>query len=85
MNRHTAGKWIVAGWKIGKTRNQFEMTVITGENISGTLQMQENVKLVESAHELLEACEAADWNSLDLPEHVRAKITAAIAKARGEA
>ena len=85
MNRHTAGKWIVTGWKVGKVKNQFEMTVMTGENIAGTLEMQGNAKLVESVRDLLEACEAADWNSLDLPEYVRAKIASAIAKARGEA
>lgn len=35
--------------------------------------------------ELLEACKSAEWNSLDLPEFVRAKLQAAIAKATGGA
>lgn len=33
---------------------------------------------------LLEACRAAWWNSLDLPESVREMLSAAIARATGE-
>jgi len=88
MNRHTAGKWIVTGWKIGKTRNQFKMTVTTGENIAGSLEMQENVNLFESVHDLLEALELADaaltGANMDM-KAVKHKVKAAIARARGEA
>ena len=34
--------------------------------------------------ELLEACKEAEWNSQHLPESVRAKLEAAIAKAEGK-
>lgn len=43
-----------------------------------------DARLIAAAPDLLEACEAAEWNSLDLPEHVRIKLQAAIAKAKGE-
>lgn len=42
-----------------------------------------NATLIAAAPDLLEACLAADWNSLDIPEFVREKLTAAIAKATG--
>lgn len=42
-----------------------------------------NARLIAAAPDLLEACQAADWNSLDLPESVRAQIQAAISKATG--
>ena len=37
-----------------------------------------------AAPDLLEACKAAWWNSLDLPESVREMLSAAIARATGE-
>ena len=39
--------------------------------------------LTEQRDELLEACKEAEWNSLHLPESVRAKLEAAIKKAEG--
>ena len=96
MNRHTAGKWIVTGWKIDKIRNQFEMTVTTGENIAGSLEMRENVNLLESVHDLLEAlvglvddvCERNDMEDPSTNPGIKYAVEAAraaIAKARGEA
>lgn len=43
-----------------------------------------NARLLAAAPDLLAACQAAEWNSLDLPEGVRAKIQAAIQKALGQ-
>lgn len=99
MNRHTAGKWVVTGWKIGQIKNQFEITVITGENIAGSLEMQENVNLVESVHELLEALEdlvrineqhnsaiqSVTGKPAGWKDDYLNQARAAIAKARGEA
>ena len=86
MNRHTAGKWIVTGWKIDKIRNQFEMTVTTGENIAGSLEMRENVNLLESVHDLLEALVMARYHvSMSGTGEELAQVEEAIAKARGEA
>jgi len=46
-------------------------------------EAEANASLIAAAPDLLEACQAADWNSLDLPEFVREKLSAAISKATG--
>lgn len=43
-----------------------------------------NAQLIAAAPELLAACEAAEWNSLDLPDFVVKQLRDALAKARGE-
>ena len=40
-------------------------------------------RTLQQRDELLEACKEAEWNSLHLPESVRAKLEAAIKKAEG--
>lgn len=45
---------------------------------------QANAHLIAAAPELLAACEAAEWNSLDLPDFVVKQLRDALAKARGE-
>ena len=47
-------------------------------------QQEANARLIAAAPDLLEACKAAWWNSLDLPESVREVLSAAIARATGE-
>lgn len=46
-------------------------------------EAEANASLIAAAPDLLEACQAADWNNLDLPEFVREKLSAAISKATG--
>lgn len=41
-------------------------------------------RLHEVNEALLKACEAANWNSLDLPSFVVDELESALAKARGE-
>lgn len=55
---------------------------ITG-SMSSAKNWEANARLIAAAPELLEACEKALWNSLDLPEHVRILLQSAIAKALG--
>lgn len=43
-----------------------------------------DAQLIAAAPDLLAACQAAEWNSLDLPESVRIMLTAAIDKALGQ-
>ena len=47
-------------------------------------ELSANAQLIAAAPDLLDACIAAEWNSLDLPEFVRERLVAAIAKATGE-
>lgn len=49
-----------------------------------TIVQRANAHLIAAAPELLAACEAAEWNSLDLPDFVVKQLRDALAKARGE-
>lgn len=88
MTMHTEGPWSVA-----ETRHNYD-TVIRGPKgepialalIAGYTKQEgtANTTLLAAAPDLLEACRAAWWNSLDLPESVREVLSAAIARATGE-
>lgn len=70
------------GWLIADCSNGFAN--VDGMHTELGFDVQKsNAQLIAAAPDLLEACQAAECNSLDLPEGVRAKLQAAIAKALG--
>lgn len=86
MSKHTPGPW-------SRDKNDSlcspdgRQVYVWNSGLGNSYRSEEtdaNARLIAAAPELLEACEAAEWNSLDLPEHVRIKLQAAIAKAKGE-
>lgn len=100
MSNHTPGPWIVEWgdktpiYVSPESRHEYvsickvlpiddEIDCDDGDFIVGS-QTKANAHLIAAAPELLAACEAAEWNSLDLPEFVVERLLAAIAKAKGE-
>jgi hypothetical protein len=89
---HTPGPWIVEE----DVRHYSGAEEMVGYNIvapgdkyiagpEGILPDNEaDARLIAAAPDLLEACKAAEWNSLDLPASVVEQLRAAITKATGE-
>lgn len=87
--KHTPGPWYLS-LMTGFVYNNENLEKLICTTESGpdcykfTDEQLANARLIAAAPELLDACLAADWNSLDIPESVRDKLTAAIAKATGD-
>jgi hypothetical protein len=87
-SKHTPGPWHVgvkqahriiydqAGWAVA------DATVFHGRESQD--EMIANARLIASAPDLLAALELIHANAAESPEWIRARIDAAIAKARGE-
>ena len=91
MGKHTPGPWEIVDGHYPSMKEvkgpSFEVPIVmaaTDLSFDDYLRRSADACLIAAAPDLLEACEAAEWNSLDLPEFVRIKIRAAIAKAKGE-
>lgn len=92
--KHAPGPWFIweggvyAGRpevkKPGELRG-YDAKICEIDDMDGTVRSRKaNARLIAAAPDLLEACRAAWWNSLDLPESVREVLSAAIARATGE-
>lgn len=92
MSNYTPGPWRVKPNSVGGPTVGPEGSVVAdirtygGPHVGGRQhpQTDANARLIAAAPDLLEACRAAWWNSLDLPEPVREMLSAAIARATGE-
>lgn len=83
--QHTPGPWFLAGRTVYALNEEGfnRFSALVQDAHAPAYELNANASLIAAAPELLEACEAAEWNSMDLPEHVVAKLSAAIDKARG--
>ena len=98
--KHTPGPWYVfhsahrgrfdddgpGAFSIGDAQTAYSANILCSrvQWPERAEEMKANARLIAAAPDLLEACRAAWWNSLDLPEPVREMLSAAIALATGE-